>query len=82
MRWSPSVTVCLGQNFRGLIAANEIAKVHQNLKEAVFVFSSIVNASIKVLFGMIFSPDEAVLNLVEDIIILLWSARQTCTFCC
>ena len=25
--WSPEVTVVLGQNFRGLIAANEIVKV-------------------------------------------------------
>ena len=51
--WKPSVTVCLGQNFRGLIAANEIVKVYPDLKESVLVFSSIVNASIKVLIDMI-----------------------------
>merc|ERR1712013_949221 len=45
LTWKADVNLFLGQNFRGLIAAHEIAKVFPVLKESIFVVSSIFYAS-------------------------------------
>jgi len=48
VQFDEHAVIFFGQNFRGLIAAREIARVHPSLKESVFVFSSIYAASVQV----------------------------------